>query len=1245
MDDLGLMNKLNVAANEGRDIDEIINLFSVEARQIFHANSSSIFLLDDLGENLIVDPGTMNQGISEHLGNYIKLEPGENIVLPLDRIAVFKKALQTGEVQILSSSDEIMKIRDDVMGASPIPSSLKQTLRKLMPKLYKRLGIQSATILPLRTTYNRLGLALIPSQHRYTDQDKERFSSISEQMSGIFHRILTDQHRSENIRELELIYRTFAEGSQMNDIEGICKLMAEKIAEVNPDSYVIVSLIDPDENAIRVRGISGLGSLMDRLIKILGIDPAEVRIDTINSELNPELIALYTSGKLELVPDGLFDLVRGTIPRAICKSAERMAGVDKTYIVGFGSGRISTGGIVIFVKRDTEIQFPSAIETIASHFAAVFERRQIQRDIFHRKAQLEALRDIELDIVSQLNLKELLFSIAEKAVSIVEAVASGFSVYNNELERLEFIAYTGYVDMPEETSVAIGEGLAGRVWQEKETIIIENYLDWEGRAKDWVPFGNYYLAGIPVCWGEEILGVLEIALNISEELTPTDIEILELFATQAAIAIKNARLFTQEQMRRQEAETLREGGMLINQMVGRPELLDMILTALHKVVPYSNACIQLVQGSEMVIEALRGSDQKEKLIGKSFEIKGSELFHQILFEGNNVVLNSGKEVLELNADPLDNQAQSWVGVPLEIKGNRIGLISLSHDLPLQYFSRDAEIIHDFANQAAIAIENNRLFRELRRRTREIEVVYESALVLTEELQPEAFFGYLYEQVDKLFKPDAYMLATFDQHSEHIQIEYAAESGIRQPEVEEMQLSLKSKNSLLSWIVRNKTPLLIGNVEADSLPVRPQQKGKETRSFLGVPLLVRDRMIGVLVVQAYEARAYTQDHRRLLQLMGNQAAIALENSRLFEDAQRRLSRLSSLREVDQAISGSLDLEKTLDVLINQLTSTLEVDAACVLAYDADQGSLHHVSSRGFWTNSLQQTSLPLGEGLAGEAARSRTLVYIPDLTVESTSLHKSPHFDQEKFVTYFAHPLIAKGELVGVLEVFHRDHFEPDPEWINFLDALAKLAAIAIDRLNLYNNLAKSNIELKEAYDATIEGWARAIELRDDETEGHSRRVVSIVLNLARKMGIKGRVLTHIRRGALLHDIGKMAIPDGILLNTGKLSNEEWVIMKKHPIYAHDMLSPIDYLLPALEIPYCHHERWDGSGYPRGLAGEDIPFAARIFAVVDVWDALQSDRPYRKAWSEKRAIQYLKNQSGKEFDPHVVSEFLELIGKS
>jgi putative nucleotidyltransferase with HDIG domain len=214
--------------------------------------------------------------------------------------------------------------------------------------------------------------------------------------------------------------------------------------------------------------------------------------------------------------------------------------------------------------------------------------------------------------------------------------------------------------------------------------------------------------------------------------------------------------------------------------------------------------------------------------------------------------------------------------------------------------------------------------------------------------------------------------------------------------------------------------------------------------------------------------------------------------------------------------------------------------------------------------------------------------------------------------------------------------------VEFLEALAGQAAIAIDNATLFEELQRSNLDLALAYDTTLEGWSRALELRDQETEGHTQRVTEMTLQLAHAMGLSEAELVHIRRGALLHDIGKMGVPDNILLKPGSLTDEEWIIMRKHPAYAHDMLAPIAYLRPALDIPYCHHEKWDGSGYSRGLKGEQIPLAARLFAVVDVWDALRSDRPYRAKWPEAKVRDYLREQTGKHFDPTVVEVFLRIL---
>jgi HD-GYP domain-containing protein (c-di-GMP phosphodiesterase class II) len=250
--------------------------------------------------------------------------------------------------------------------------------------------------------------------------------------------------------------------------------------------------------------------------------------------------------------------------------------------------------------------------------------------------------------------------------------------------------------------------------------------------------------------------------------------------------------------------------------------------------------------------------------------------------------------------------------------------------------------------------------------------------------------------------------------------------------------------------------------------------------------------------------------------------------------------------------------------------------------------------------------------------------------------------QEGFIAYTAVPLIAKGQVQGLMEVIHRAVLEPGPEWWSFFEALAGQAAIAIDNATLFEDLQRAHQELAVAYDATIEGWSQVLDLRDRETEGHSRRVTELTLRMARSFGMNPDQLVHVRRGALLHDIGKLGIPDGILLKPGPLVDEEWQVMRRHPQYALEWLSPIHYLRPALEIPHCHHERWDGTGYPRGLKGEEIPLEARIFAAVDVFDALSHDRPYRQAWPAEKVQAHLRSLAGSHLDEQVVDVLLRTL---
>jgi HD-GYP domain-containing protein (c-di-GMP phosphodiesterase class II) len=276
------------------------------------------------------------------------------------------------------------------------------------------------------------------------------------------------------------------------------------------------------------------------------------------------------------------------------------------------------------------------------------------------------------------------------------------------------------------------------------------------------------------------------------------------------------------------------------------------------------------------------------------------------------------------------------------------------------------------------------------------------------------------------------------------------------------------------------------------------------------------------------------------------------------------------------------------------------------------------------------------------AKEQRLLKIDHLKEQPADPFISGLVANEGFVSYMGVPLIIKGKVKAVLELYHRAELHPYAEWLDFLNKLTGQAVIAIENASLVTNLEQSNHELSQAYDATIEGWSRALDLRDKETEGHSQRVTQMTVSLARAFGLGEAELVQVRRGSLLHDIGKMGVPDAILFKPSKLTDEEWVAMKMHPTFAYDLLAPVHYLQLALDIPYCHHEKWDGSGYPRGLKAEQIPRAARMFAVVDVWDALCSDRPYRSGWAKEKVREHILASAGTHFDPQVVDGFMKLI---
>lgn len=615
-------------------------------------------------------------------------------------------------------------------------------------------------------------------------------------------------------------------------------------------------------------------------------------------------------------------------------------------------------------------------------------------------------------------------------------------------------------------------------------------------------------------------------------------------------------------------------------------------------------------------EEVLGKNGEDLLQPDFIDITSEEIEKQLMTEGSFLA-----EAMQLRKDGTKIPVEIRMNALYDEAGKMNGYVSVNRDITERLQAEE----------------------EIRRHIKRVEAMLEISQAVSSTLDLKKVLDSILSKISQIIQCDSMSVLLFQDDM----MEILACRGFEQPEqVVGLRFALDPK--LPSYDVMKKMkPVAVTDISHDYPDFKiliNQNDYEELGSWAGIPLISKGVPIGLIALDRVRKEPFAEEELQLVTAVAGQAGLAIENARLFGEANQHLKRLTSLRDIDKAISSSFDLNLTLSVLLEQVRSQLGVDAAGVLLFHPTLNSLEYTAVRGFRGRGIMHSNLKLGEGYAGRAALEQRMVEVADLRTAAPPFARSDLIIGEDFVSYYAVPLIAKGQIKGVLEVFHRSLLHPNQEWLDFLETLGGQTAIAVDNAELFENLQRSNLDLTFAYDKTIEGWSRAMDLRDHETEGHTLRVADLAVRLAREMSIPKQQIVHLRRGALLHDMGKLGIPDAILHKPGKLTPEEWEIMKQHPRFAYAMLSSIDYLQPALDIPYCHHEKWDGTGYPRGLKGEQIPLVARIFAIVDVWDALRSDRPYRKAWSEEKTLDYIREQSGTHFDPQVVNAFMRIIGE-
>jgi response regulator RpfG family c-di-GMP phosphodiesterase len=747
---------------------------------------------------------------------------------------------------------------------------------------------------------------------------------------------------------------------------------------------------------------------------------------------------------------------------------------------------------------------------------------------------------------------------------------------------------------------------------------------------------------VPLVVMGRVIGAFEVQSVLPGAYTNEHVTAMRMAANLAAIAVENVQLIEHEQRRSRELAAL---NAVILAASGSDEMGGVLRVALDRLLGVLNLDTGVVWlGGQFATAGV--PDDAAARVDRMTREAGLELSL-----GGLLVENWSAEDLPETARlfaPVAAEVgtRAAIAVPIFSGERRVGAIAALAREPRPWTPDDHALVTTIARELGRASERRWTQERMLRQLENLTTLYASAKKLSESLNLEALTDYVVRTAVDSFgvraasvrraSPDGSLVALVTHpgdfmYPQKVRMRWNDAPGVPDPVGRALHTGLPS--------VRDDVET------AADLPDdrRAALQAEGIRSTASLPLIARDTPFGILSLYSEQPGFFRPGRVEHFQAFANLVAAALENARLFDETRKHLAQLQALRDIDTAISGSLDARVTLNIFLDKVTTHLGVDAAAILVFNPRSQTLEYLTGRGLRTTALQHTRLRLGAGYAGQAALERRTISVSNLRDAKGELERSRQFADEEFVSYFATPLVAKGQTQGVLEVFHRQSLMPDQEWMDFLSTLAGQAAIAIDSTTLFNNLQRANIDLTMAYDTTLEGWSKALDLRDRETEGHTQRVTELSMRLARALGMPDQDLVHVRRGGLLHDIGKMGIPDSILLKPGPLSEEEWGIMRQHPVFAYQLLSPIAYLRPALAIPYAHHEKWDGTGYPRGLKGDEIPLEARVFAVVDVWDALTSDRPYRPAWPGERAREYIREQAGRHFDPNVAETFLQMIG--
>lgn len=727
---------------------------------------------------------------------------------------------------------------------------------------------------------------------------------------------------------------------------------------------------------------------------------------------------------------------------------------------------------------------------------------------------------------------------------------------------------------------------------------------------------------------------LVVLARPDENIELRDHEFLQGLADQAAQAIENARLFAESERRLKEQSALRELAQRFLSAVTPDEVLERTLDTLANLLPADYTEV-LLPDAEGAFAMVNGRGWRRGVVGRTRLLPDPHVHAGYVLRAQSpvIIYNFAKENRFQAADYLmRHQVVAGVCAPMLAETRAIGMLGVYSHSPRHFTEEQSHFLYLVATQTAMALEKARHSQSATRRLDELVLLNDVIVAANSEVSLDRVLSSVTREIGELLQ------------SEDVHIAFASEDGTG---LGSASVSLSAAqdsdwgDAVSRWVIRNRRPLLIQDMLCDS---RFSQFYQRARACLGVPMMIQESVVGVIAVAHPAPKTFDGNDLRLLTTLAGQIAAAIERTRLLDETRKRLAEISALFEFSNALRTATTETTLLSLVMRDAVSMLNGNCGSLqlLMGTGDYFQVVAVSNMrhlGFTVprdmSGLSWSAFDSGETIAIQDVMHDPRVRLPEVF--------------ENIRGAIVAPMRTPSGVLGTLFVGFEQVGLPGPNRVRLATMIANLAAQALQRLRLHEqtvdqaaSLSMTLNELEESYQATLLALSAALDARDRETEGHSQRVTKWALAIGRQMNQSREQLTNLERGALLHDVGKIGISDSILRKAGPLTATEREVMKQHPLLGYNMLRGISFLQDALPVVLHHQEMYDGSGYPAGLRGEEIPLGARIFAVADTYDAMTSMRPYRHALSHSEALAEIERCRGTQFDPRVVDAFFSLF---